>query len=43
MMNSIHSDVEIEVLDESSINMDLRPSLEEERLNKYNISYELKI
>ena len=32
MMNSIHSDVEIEVLDESSINMDLRPSLDKERL-----------
>ena len=39
MMNSIHSDVEIEVLDESSINMDLRPSLDQERLMDPKDSY----
>ena len=32
MLNSIHSDVVVEVLDESSIDMSLRPSLDLNRL-----------
>ena len=39
MMNSVHSDAEIEVLDESSIDMNLRPSLDQERLMDPKDSY----
>ncbi len=39
MVNSVHSDAEIEVLDESSINMDLRPSLDQDRLMDPKDSY----
>ena len=39
MMNSVHSDAEIEVLDESSIDMDLRPSLDQDRLMDPKDSY----
>jgi hypothetical protein len=39
MVNSVHSDAEIEVLDESSIDMNLRPSLDQERLMDPNDSY----
>ena len=39
MMNSIYSDAEIEVLDESSIDMDLRPSLDQDRLMDPKDSY----
>ena len=38
-MNSVHSDAEIEVLDESSIDMNLRPSLDQERLMDPKDSY----
>ena len=39
MMNSFHSDAIVEVLDESSIDMNLRPSLDLKRLNDLNDSY----
>ena len=43
MMNSFHSDAIVEVLDESSIDMNLRPSLDLNRLNKYIISYKFNM
>ena len=39
MLNSIHSDVVVEVLDESSISMSLRPSLDLNRLLDTNDEY----
>ena len=39
MMNSFHSDAIVEVLDESSIDMNLRPSLDLNRLVDTNDSY----
>ena len=39
MLNSFHSDAIVEVLDESSIDMNLRPSLDINRLEDPNDSY----
>ena len=39
MLNSVHSDAVVEVLDESSIDMNLRKTLELDRLLDHNDSY----